>query len=594
MSSQAFREQIYKTGRQTLVEVSYSLTAPDSKDGGIFVMPPNNEFSHINQAMNENRIMTAPVATLEPDYWRLDGTFILPVPPSENIEAGWWSDVISDENGYFETPLVITREFEQAQLFNQVSITFDHSTNNFCSEFKVDLYDTENNIIYSENIINNTQPIRATEKGGENILKVVITLYRTNNPFRYARVIEIDFGLIIYYTNKELISLNSIRETDYLGKSFIIPQFNIVVQNKGDYNVVDKRTYAPYFQTRQRFFYRIGLILDDNSTEWINCGTYFLQSWAVNDKNVSFNASGKTVQLENFDYYENSFNVFTLQQLINRVFSSINAQINVNLQSPRITGYFGEINYRDVLRYLAELSCCLVYEDENNIIQFKDILSDNTENSIDTLDYKNMYGSPNIQLSEYYNSINLTEYFMSVEFKQVSSTEQTAGEIKIFFDNPINGIGEIDLTDGFSLTNIIWYTNRLTGILTGNGTCIITVTGNAVTLSKEENLYNAPWHTGKEPNSPYAINIPCMIKNSADYENFKSWFLDRKFKMLEKRMNANVYWYQNPERKIGDIVETQINRNEDGVNFHIVSQEIKFAPRLKGNTKIISPIIYLE
>ena len=145
MVSAAYKENIYPKGapRKTVAEVSYSLSAPDSKEGGELNLPPGNSISRPWQVMNELRIQPAPVGTLEPEHWTLEGRFMIPVSTNvqEGLEIGFWSKSQSDEMGFFDDPLVIERIFDHVQTFNTLGIVFDPASGNCCTEFDVEFFD---------------------------------------------------------------------------------------------------------------------------------------------------------------------------------------------------------------------------------------------------------------------------------------------------------------------------------------------------------------------------------------------------------------------------------------------------------------------
>jgi hypothetical protein len=592
MPPAVYNENIYKNERKTVAEVIYSLTAPDSKEGGELVLPPGNEFSRPEQVMNEIHAMNAPIATLEPDYWRLDGTFVLPVHPEQSrMEVGWWSAAMSDESGILPEPLVIERVFDQVQTFNAVGITFDTATGNCCSDFEVSLYDAYGGLIYHEHITDNTEAYRRTERAGHDILRVVIKLNKTSKPFRYARVIEVDFGIVLEYRsgdNSNLKSLNMIRETDPTGRSFPLPEMRLKIINRGDYDQLDSGTYAPYFQTRQRMEYRHGLVLPDESIEWIRCGVFYLKDWKVSDKIVEFITAGQSALLENSMFFDSSFQTFTIGQLVAKMVP----QGRVNLDSPRISGYFGNTDRRRLVTMLSELSCCLVYEDvvRNNDIIFDDILALDGAVPIDKLDYNNTFRSPSVTLGEYYNAINLAEYTISTEYRQVSKTEQHPGEVTIYFDAPVTGDVDIELPPGFQFVDRVVHAMSLTGTLIGAGPVEIIIHGSRVTLNKSEVLYKAPWHTGREPDNPYKVDLPCMIR-AEGFEEFRNWFLDRRFRMINKRLSADIFWAQNPDRELCDKINAQITRDGSCADMIITSQELSFEGALKGRSKVLGNVV---
>ena len=595
MVSTAFKESIYPpvgTPRQTVAQVTYSLTAPDSKEGGQLNLPEGNSISRPWQVMNDVHLQPAPVGTLEPEHWSLDGRFMIPIPPTiqedletdyqedyqEDLEIGFWSLSQSDSEGYFTAPLVIERIFEQVQTFNTLGLVFDVASGNCCSEFDVEFYDGFNNLISREEVTDNQRTIYRTAMGGIDVWRVVVRLYRTNRPFRFARIIEIDFGLVLTYTDNEIISLNMINESDHNGKVFVLPEFNLTITNNGQYNLFNSEGYGPFFLQRQRFEYKHGLVLPDGSTEWVDCGTYFLNRWKVSDSRVTFSATGRTFGLGSTIFHRSTLQEFQLHQLVSQIYP----QSNVPIVTPPIMGFFGNITARRVLALLAEVSCCLVYEDRNNHIQFQDILSQENDSPVDTLDYCNVIGSPGAETNEYYNAISLAEYDMSVEDRQISRTKHTPGQIMVVFSNPTQGELEYELSPGFSLINPRWHTMYMEGTIvrTGvNSTAVeaeLTITGQSITLTRTDNLYLAPWHTGREETQPYRVDLPFFITAAPHYRELRTWFLRRKFEIIRKRLGVNVRWRGNPVREIGDLVHTVVDNQGRGQNMHISRSEITY------------------
>jgi len=582
MVSVVYKENIYPKGvpRETVAEVNYSLSAPDSKEGGELNLPTGNSMSRPWQVMNELRVQPAPVGTLEPEHWTLEGRFMIPVAPDvqDGLEIGFWSKCQSDELGFFDTPLVIERIFDHVQTFNTLGIVFDPASGNCCTEFDVEFYDGFNNLVSREEVVDNQETTYRTQMGGLNIWRVVIKLYRTNRPFRFARIIEIDFGLVITYTDKDISSINLVNEADHDGRSFILPEFNLTILNDGMYNLFDPEGYGPYFLQRQRFDYRHGLVLPDGSTEWVDCGTYHLKRWRVSDSRVEFMATGRTFGLENTVFHESSFVEFPLHQLVRKIYP----QAHVAVATPQIMGYFGNIDCRRILAQLAEVSCCLVYEDRRNFVRFTDIIGQNSDTPVDVLDYSNVIGSPEAETNEYYNAISLAEYDMSVEDRQISRTRHSPGQIMVVFSNPTQGELAYELTEGFSLENVIWRTMYMTGTIVREDPLStvpeaeLTIHGQSVTLTRIDNLYPAPWHTGREETQPYRVDLPFFITAAPHYLELREWFLKRKFEVIKKRLGVDIRWRGNPVREVGDFVEMVIDNQGRSQGMHVSRTELMY------------------
>ena len=612
--SQQFKDNIYPTTpngvpsmRRTVAEVTYTLTAVDSKEGGVTVLPPGNSISRPHQIMNEIRRQIAPVYTMEHMGVTLDGRFLIPPPVNQFPEAeiGWWSEAFSDDDGYFDEPLVIVREFDLLQTFNTLGIVFDIASDNYCSEFDIEFYDGFNTMVLLQEIRGNDTANFNSPQGGIDVKCVRITLYRTHKPRRFARVIELDFGQILTFRGGDMISVSNINEADPSGKRFITPEFDITVLNKymetpdgetvKQYDIFDSRTFAPYFLQRQRFDWRHGLVLPDDSVEWVHCGTYFLARWQVQDRKVRFIAKGNTFQLEDKTWFHSSFNELPIGTLVRQFYP----WANIALNTPPITGYFGNINYRRALTYLIELSCCLVYEDRDNMLQFVDYTTQTDRPPVDTMRYNILFDTPVADQSEYYNSISLAEWDMSIERRQISRTRHAVGHVQITFGNPVqfeNGRIDLDyeITDGFEFQNAVWYTMFVIGDIVKvdpdvpENEAEITINGNSISLTRTDVIYHAPWYTGIEELRPYNVNLPFFIRGAEHFVALRRWFLARKFDVIKKQLSVEARYKGNMAREISDIVDFQFTRAGQIQPVHMTGHSLRYvAGGLDGKVKAV-------
>ena len=348
--------------------------------------------------------------------------------------------------------------------------------------------------------------------------------------------------------------------------------------------VLDSESIMRYFQTRQRFSYRQGLRLPDGNVEFVSVGNFFLETWNVTDDFVNFRASGVLALLNKTPFIRNGFHEMNINEFARAVYHNV----DITISSPPVTAFLGDINVRDALTKLAELSCCLVFEDGNNTIQFIDILQN--RQPISQVGYANMFSQPRVKVAEYINAILLSEYTVSTEWRQVANPTLEPGTIEIRFNRPIKSAPEITLDDGFYLTDIVYFATRLTAVLHGSGSCEVFVFGESVTFAKNEVMYNAPWHNGREVTIPYKVDLPCMIV-SPNYAVFRDWFLKRKFDLILMRMEASFSWQQNPAVTVGDTINTQVHKSGSRSNMRVVRQEIRFDGSLRGETRVVSKMV---
>lgn len=100
------------------------------------VASESQDFVDMGQ-LDEEDLHILNYGTLEGNHWQLkDNVLILPDDLS-NIDLGYWSESMSDENGDFDTPITITRTYNGT--FTSSGITIDFDTNNevFASEVNI-------------------------------------------------------------------------------------------------------------------------------------------------------------------------------------------------------------------------------------------------------------------------------------------------------------------------------------------------------------------------------------------------------------------------------------------------------------------------
>lgn len=585
----------YEPIRKTAAIVSFSMVAPEAKEKATAVLPKENAFSRGSQIINNITDISARVATLEPSYWRLDGSFVLPVlPESSEMEVGLWSGAMSDENGEFAEAPTITIVFEETQNIPKLGIAFDEPAGEFITDFEIWAYNGLDKLIYNERISDNKAAYAASTGGMPGVYKIVIKLYRTNNPHRFARISEIDFGVVIKFDNSDIFDLSLITEGDPKGSRFPNSAFNLSIANKGRFDQLDSKSFAQYLYKRQAFEYKHGAVDENGATRWVYCGAYYLDNWSVSDNTVDFTAVGKASVLEKSTYYDSTFQENTVGYWIKSILEQAGFAHSIAPildTSPFVTGFFGNVTYRDALAFLTEISGCLAFEDKQNTIRFVDTLGDCE--SVDRLDYNNMLRAPKVKMESYYNGINLAEYSVSVKNGQLAridlAVEETA-DITVYFEKPLYKSPAYTLSAGFSLSNVAYHTMFMTAKITGNGTATLTVTGDMAEMVKAERFYPAPWFDPMEPIFAYTVDLPMMIV-TPDFPLFRDWFLKRKFALLQKRLTCDIAWRQSPEREVGDKILVQVNKQNQDIPMVAYEQTIEFSGGvLKGNTKTFGEI----
>jgi|GEM_PF-6484325 len=216
--------------------------------------------------------------------------------------------------------------------------------------------------------------------------------------------------------------------------------------------------------------------------------------------------------------------------------------------------------------------------------------------SQDSLGYEKLFKNPAPRIKPPYNAILLMEYTPSSEYGQISRTSHLPGDIAVVFSRPTKGEPTYELTPGYALIEPIWQTMGLSAKIVSTPIMGATpplraelvIRGESIVLTGLENIYHAPWHSGREATLPYPVNLPFFITTTQGYENMRAWFLARKFKLLQLQIELNAPWRGNPEREVADLIEMQFDKSGRAQLMDIVSTEMHFrGGGLRGYIKAI-------
>lgn len=359
--SGAFKEYIYRPERTTKAKVSFEMIDVDTYADASISVENEAEISRSHQLINKVREMTHKYATLERDYLVLDGSCYIPPKANEGeSELGWWSDEISDENGIFSTPPVLTCSFSNPHNSIGMTITFDTQANQYASDFTLEIFDPNNALIHREIVTNYDNPLYTLEQPLENYQKVVLTIQKWAFPLRRARVVEIDFGIIKEYSGEKLISLKVIEEMDLLGNTVPSNEMSFTLDNSDNaFNILNPNGIYKFLKENQEMSASIGLRISENSEiyEYINMGTFYLHEWTVDEGSMTSTFIGRDIftRLEKIEY-TNLLKNTNLYDLATDVLTEANVEnfkVDSQLKKISTNGFDEKLNAREALQLIS-------------------------------------------------------------------------------------------------------------------------------------------------------------------------------------------------------------------------------------------------
>ncbi|MBN1451123.1 MAG: hypothetical protein JW963_08930 [Anaerolineales bacterium] len=223
------------------------------------------------------------IATLEPEMWRLDGSykFLDDTPASEHI--GLWTGTITDGSGDFTVPPELTITFDgDYDLVAGITLKFSSNLEVYCTNLDIEFYDVGDSLLDSQNYTPDDYEYFCELPASpiEDVRYVVITFNSTNVPFRRLRLIDLDIDTIAF-SGGEVKEASVTEDIDPL--SVTLP-FNTleakVFSGDDDFNIVNPAGIYANLEELQKMDVYENI---DNEKEYI--GRFFLAEWSSPSKN---------------------------------------------------------------------------------------------------------------------------------------------------------------------------------------------------------------------------------------------------------------------------------------------------------------------
>lgn len=432
--------QPYADERRIKLEASFELIDVDAAMLATGVASTGTFFSQLEQTFDKITYMSRTLATVEPDEWKLDGSYALVRANEFNDETGYWSQFISDENGNTDVRIVYT--FETSQTSRGITVTFDDRTGNFATDFKVVAYGADGNEIASAEITNNNSYVVIADMLAENYTKLEINFIRTNKPQRRVRVAEVTFGYLKAFDGNDIVSIKMEYETAIDGTSLPSNKMTLTIDNTDRrYNIINPTGIYRYLQKGQGL--NASIIING---ERISMGRFYFSSSQSYDNSmtVAITAYDKMYQLDSVTTIIGATGTWTLGEAVAAIVEASGTTIAVDMSdelSKRTINKWipQETTVREALRLAVQAAKCTCYFDRLDVLTFAE-----PQNStfVDHLNNDCMATLPKITDTGLINSVEVkvnNEYVEDFEeiIYTASDIADDEEESKLSISNPL-------------------------------------------------------------------------------------------------------------------------------------------------------------
>lgn len=426
--SSTFKNAIYAPERKITSKVSFEILDVEAYEDASVSVSDEAPLSRKDQVINKTRVMTRKYATFEPDSFRLDGNSYIPPKPAEGeSELGWWSGGLSGADGIFLASPVLEFTFGSPHDSVGFTITFDAVANEYATDFVIEAFDGTGLNILTESVVGNDSPTFIFEAGTDKYQSVRITILKWVNPYRRARVVEVDFGVIKEYSGEKLISLKVIEEMDLLASTVPSNEMTFVLDNSDSaFNILNPQGIHKFLKNNQEMSAQIGLETSEGQYEYIPMGKYYLNEWTTEEGAMTATFVGRdifgTIEKE---IYTNSLVNTNLYDLAEDVLFQANISnyvLHDELKNITTLGFANDISTREALQMIAIAGKSIVRQSRDGALiieNFEELRFEtgyvtftgmgnyagmttpqvNVDYTFQTIDFENSFEIPRISLS---------------------------------------------------------------------------------------------------------------------------------------------------------------------------------------------------
>lgn len=411
-TSPEFKSAVYAPVRSITARVTFDISDVTAADDASVSVTSEAEISRKDQLTDQER-QRPKYATFEPDYWKLDGTFVLP-PKRDEIghQVGWYSDEFSGTNGEFPTPQVMDFTFTEPHDSIGLTITFDELVGEYAVDFDVEAYDANGSLIKRAQIRGNTEPRAVIEEPIAGYRRIRITLLRWSRPDRRAKVTEVSFGIVRTYDDDKLIKLTLLEEIDTTSEKVPANELKFVVDNSSrEFNILNPDGFYAFLQERQTAVVEMGVQLD-TGIEWVPMGMYFLIDWQSDEGALSttFTARNRIDFIPEVEIEKLTGSSTNLGALAENVLSLAGIEryyLDPALYTISTQGIYKKTTYRKLLQMIAIAGQCVMHVDRDDRLYIERLPSGNP---VDAITFDNIYREPKIRLDRLVSRVEVNYY----------------------------------------------------------------------------------------------------------------------------------------------------------------------------------------
>lgn len=410
-------------------------------------------------------------ATLEQNYWKLDGSFdVFPQNPY-NTTWGYWNTSQSGSSSPYAFSTVPYLEINFNGLHESGGITFEFNPydNSYCSYLRIQWFKDDTVLADEEFNPDNWRYTCSKKVTGYN--RIRIDFYRMNKAYRYLKIQNIAYGENIFFPDKDLISASLLEETDLTSAQLSINTLDFTVYSSDKkFSIWNPDEVYDLLQKKQQLITE-GYI----DGRLINLGTYYVDTWETEHKTVQISAVDAVGVLDTTVFQGGLYMDKPVSELISEILedAGFGYSIDGDIGEKTVTGWLPRCTHREALQQTAFAAGAFI-DTSGGMIRVSEL---NTAGISDLGRDRKFQGST-ASLKSYVTEVDLTahQYVIGPTSTTLFSGELPVGVSEVAFSGP--GIyANVDNEESTGAGAVIEASRHVNGCevnVTAAGTIVIT------------------------------------------------------------------------------------------------------------------------
>jgi hypothetical protein len=426
----------------TSPRVSFGFYATTVKQDATPTCSDKQSFSKMNDLVIDN-VAPRSYITYEQDFWLLNGGYRFMPTIDAAIHVGLMSESMSDASGNFSSPPVLVVNFTEDQSIDSLTLHFSQYSNDYADDIDVAYYDSSAVLISTTNYTPTSWEF-STEDAASNFRQIKITFNSTNKPYRYLRVMGIDYGELIVFEGTDVMKASLIEQVDPISAKLPNNTLELTIYSaNSQFSMINPAGDYSALQYRQEL-----AVYEKVGADTLYLGNYYLDDWeSPSDKLILFKCVDLIGVLDTVPYYGGLWATgeITVSELLEDMFTAIDTpyDLDVELYDIPVVGWIPVTTYREALQQIAFMAGASVSCSRSGVVQiYKSILASDTwtgEYSI-TKAMKGMEQSLTLKVLVTGVEVTSHNYVENTTSTELYNGTLDAGTHTIVFNVPVHGL----------------------------------------------------------------------------------------------------------------------------------------------------------